>query len=174
VLCQVITSALLIAAAATLGGSRLDTVGRIERAFTATLGAAIGHGVFILGLSGSALVATIVVCLSLAWSVGEALGVKHSLEHEPAEAPWFYGALILMLMLGGAIVASGVNLVALSIAAGVVNALLLPPLLFALHRLSRIALPPAARPGAASAACATVAFAVVAAVALYAGIGGLW
>jgi Mn2+/Fe2+ NRAMP family transporter len=174
VLCQTITAALLIAAAATLGGAGpLASVGAIEHAFTATLGATIGHAVFILGLSGSALVATIVVCLSLAWSVGEVLGVRHSLEHEPSQAPWFYGALIAMLALGGGIVASGVNLVALAVAAGVLNAVLLPPLLFVLYRLTRIALPPALRPRGIYAAVATAAWATVAAVALYAGIAGL-
>jgi Mn2+/Fe2+ NRAMP family transporter len=182
VLCQTITSALLIAAAATLGssdggggggGAALATVGQIERAFTATLGGTIGHGIFVLGLSGGSLVATIVVCLTLAWSVGEVLGVRHSLEHEPSRAPWFYSVLILMLALGGASVASGINLVSLSVAAGVLNALLLPLLLLFLHRLSRIALPPPLRPRGAYAAFAAAAFAIAAAVALYSGIGGL-
>lgn len=174
VLCQTITSALLIAAAATLGsGGALRTVGQIERAFTATLGPALGRFVFVLGLSGSALVATIVVCLTLAWSVGEVLGVQHSLEHEPIRAPWFYGALTLTLALGGAIVAAGIDLVGLSIAAGVLNALLLPPLLFVLHRLTQTALPPALRPRGLYRGCSTAAFAIVAAVALYAGLAGL-
>jgi Mn2+/Fe2+ NRAMP family transporter len=174
VLCQTITSALLIAAAATLGGGgALATVGQIERAFTATLGGATGHFVFILGLAGSALVATIVVCLTLAWSVGEVLGVQHSLEHEPGKAPWFYGALIVTLAAGGAIVASGVDLVRLSLAAGVLNALLLPLLLFYLHRLGRVALPAAAQPRRLYAASAGIAFVIVAGVSLYAAIGGL-
>jgi Mn2+/Fe2+ NRAMP family transporter len=174
VLCQTITSALLIAAAATLGnGGALATVGQIERAFTEALGGAIGHYIFILGLSGSALVATIVVCLTLAWSVGEVLGVQHSLEHEPAQAPWFYGAMIAMLASGGAIVASWVNLVSLAIAAGVLNALLLPLLLYYLHRLELLALPRHLRPRSIYAACTAATFAIAAGVAFYAGIGGL-
>ena len=40
------------------------------------------------------------------------------------QAPWFYAAFTLILLLGGGLVASGVN--RLSIAMGVVNALLLP------------------------------------------------
>jgi len=67
-----------------------------------------------------------VVCLTLAWTVGEVLGVHHSLEHQPLQAPWFYGSLALILAAGGSLVASGVNLISLSVAAGVVNALLLP------------------------------------------------
>jgi Mn2+/Fe2+ NRAMP family transporter len=175
VLCQVITSALLIAAAARLGGrGGLASVGQIEHAFTATLGTAIGHGIFILGLSGSALVATIVVCLTLAWSVGELLGVQRSLEHHPGQAPWFYRALIAMLAAGGAIVSSGVNLVSLALAAGVLNVLLLPLLLFYLDRLTRLALAPELRPTRVYAVCATAAFIIIAGVALYAGIGGLF
>jgi Mn2+/Fe2+ NRAMP family transporter len=123
VLCQAITSAHLIAAGATLAnGTKLDTVAQIEAAFTATLGAGSGHMVFILGLTGSALTAAIVVCLTLAWSVGEALDARHSLDHHPAQAPWFYGALALMLTAGGTMVTAGVNLVSLSVAAGVLNA----------------------------------------------------
>ena len=174
VLCQTITSALLVAAAATLGrGGALTTVGQIERAFTATLGGAIGHGIFILGLSGSALVATIVVCLTLAWSVGEVLGVEHSLEYEPGRAPWFYGGLIGMLALGGGLVASGVDLVRLSVGAGVLNALLLPLLLLFIHRLARVALPPELRLRGLAGAAAALAFVIVGGLALYAVVGGL-
>ena len=130
VVCQAITSALLIAAGATLSArGALHSVAEIETAFTVTLGGAFGRVVFVLGLTGSALTATIVVCLTLAWSVGEAFGVGSSLDHSPAQAPWFYGAMAAMLAGGGALVASGANLVSLSIAAGVANAVLLPVVL---------------------------------------------
>ncbi len=174
VLCQTITSALLIAAGATLGGgAKLDTVPQIETAFTATLGPAIGRAVFILGLSGGALVATIVVCLTLAWSVGEVLGVQHALERHPRQAPWFYGSLSLMLVAGGALVASGVDLVSLSIAAGVLNALLLPLVLGLLYRLARTALPEALRLRGSYAVLVALAFLIISGVGLYAGLAGL-
>ncbi|MBV8735727.1 MAG: divalent metal cation transporter [Alphaproteobacteria bacterium] len=174
ILCQTITSALLIAAAAMLGkGQPLNTVAEIETAFTATLGAATGHVIFVLGLSGSALVATIVVCLTLAWTVGDVLGVRHSLEHRPKDAPWFYGSLTLMLAAGGALVASGVNLVQLSVAAGVLNALLLPVVLGFLYLLARSVLPDSLRLKGIYAAVAAVAFLVAGAVGIYAGAAGL-
>ena len=174
VLCQTITSALLIAAGATLGnGGTLNTVAQIETAFTATLGPAIGRAIFILGLSGGALVATIVVCLTLAWSVGEVLGVRHSLEHHPRQAPWFYGSMAVMLVVGGALVASGIDLVSLSIAAGVLNALLLPVVLGFLYRLARTALPEPLRLRGAYAAVVAVAFLVVSGVGIWAGVGGV-
>jgi hypothetical protein len=174
VLCQTITSALLIAAGATLGGGgALNTVAQIETAFTATLGPAIGRAIFVVGLSGGALVATIVVCLTLAWSVGEVLGVRHSLEHHPRQAPWFYGSMAVMLAAGGALVASGIDLVSLSIAAGVLNALLLPVVLGFLYRLARTALPEPLRLRGAYAVVVAVAFLVVSGVGVWAGIGGL-
>jgi hypothetical protein len=175
VLCQTITSALLVAAGATLStGAKLNTVAQIETAFTATLGPAVGRAVFILGLSGGALVATIVVCLTLAWSVGEVLGVQHSREHHPRQPPWFYRSLALMLVAGGALVTSGFDLVSLSIAAGVLNALLLPIVLGVLYGLARTALPEPLRLRGAYAAVVALAFLVVAGVGLYAGIAGLF
>ena len=175
VLCQTITSALLIASGAMLGkGHPLTTVAEIETAFTATLGATTGHVIFVLGLSGSALVATIVVCLTLAWTVGEVLGVRHSLDHQPKDAPWFYGSLTLMLAAGGALVASGVNLIRLSVAAGVLNALLLPVVLGFLYLLARMVLPGALQLRGAYAAVAALAFLVAGAIGICAGVAGLF
>ena len=174
VVCQAITSALLIAAGATLSAhGALDSVADIETAFTATLGAAFGHVVFVLGLTGSALTATIVVCLTLAWSVGEAFGVGRSLDHSPAQAPWFYGAMALLLAAGGALVASGANLVRLSIAAGVANAVLLPVVLGFLFFLARTALPEPLRLRGLYAVATAFAFLTVAGVGVGSAIVGL-
>ena len=56
----------------------------------------------------------------------EVLGLRHSLSESPAQAPWFYGAFAAVLFSGAALVGSGVNLVRLTIAVGVLNTLLLP------------------------------------------------
>lgn len=174
-LCQTITCALLIAAAVTFAdGVALDSVPQIEAAFTATLGFTAGRLVFVLGLSGGALVATIVVCLTLAWTMGEVLGVKHSLEHHPRQAPWFYGVLCVMLGAGGALVASGINLVSLSVAAGVANALLLPLVLGFLHYLARTALPEPLRLRGGYGVLVTAAFVMIAATGLWSAIVGLF
>jgi Mn2+/Fe2+ NRAMP family transporter len=173
VVCQTITSALLIAAGATLSAhGALDSVVDIETAFTATRGSAFGHVVFVLGLAGSALTATIVVCLTLAWSVGEAFGVSRSLGDSPAQAPWFYGAMALLVAAGGALVASGANLVTLSIAAGVANAVLLPVVLGFLYFLARSALPEPLRLRGPYAAATAVAFLTVAGVGVGSAIAG--
>lgn len=84
--------------------------------------------------------ATVVVCLTAAWGLGEVAGYKRSLEHRPREAPWFYGVFSLILIAGGILVTSGADLVKLSVAVQVMNALLLPLVLGFLFLLARKAL----------------------------------
>ena len=93
--------------------------------------------VFALGLSGGALVAAIVVCLTTAWAFGEVLGLRHSLSERSARASWCYGSFTVVLVAGAVLVVSGVNLVRISVAAGVLNALLLPIVLWFLWRMAR-------------------------------------
>ena len=176
ILCQTLQAAVLVAAAATLGkhGTNLDSVPQIAEAFTAVLGDTFGRIVFAVGLSGGALVATIVVCLTAAWTMGEVTGVRHSLEHHPREAPWFYVAFAVMLVAGGAIVCSGVNLVRLSIATGVVNAILLPIVLWFVYRLACTELPESLRLKGSYAKLVGTAFTLAAALSAYAGIAGTW
>jgi len=142
---QIIMAAVLVATAATIGSAKpdtpLDTVQEISDALTPFLGANIGRIVFALGMSGAALVAAIVVSLTAAWGVGEVAGYKRSLSHHPLEAPWFYGIFSVSLLLAGALVASGVDLVALTVGVQVVNALLLPIVLGFLFLLARHSLP---------------------------------
>ncbi len=174
VVCQIITSALLVAAGATLHrGVPLASVAEIETAFTATLGALAGHVIFVLGFTGSALIATIVVCLTFAWAFGELFGFAHSLEHRPGQAPWFYGSLAVMLLAGGGLVASGVNLLRLSVTAGVANALILPVVLGFLWHLARTAPEPDLRLRGGYGALVAFALLLVGGIGLYAGIAGL-
>src|SRR5208282_3716765 len=105
------------------------------------LGTAPGRAVFALGMSGAAMVATIVVSLTAAWGVGEVAGYRRSLADHPLEAPWFYGIFTLCLVLAGILVASGADLVALSVGVQVLNALLLPIVLGFLFALAYRALP---------------------------------
>ncbi len=176
VLTQLIMAAVLVAVAATLGkagGDRaLDTVQEISEAITPFLGTIGGDILFALGMSGAALVATIVVTLTAARTLAELIGVNHSLDHAPAEAPWFYGAYAAALVAGALVVASGVNLVALSVGVQVMNALLLPIVLTFLFLLAR-RLP---KPFKLRGAYAWIVGALVAATTLfgvYAGLAGL-
>ena len=147
--CQILTASVLVAAAATLGAhagiGELDNIPEIAHAFTSALGGAYGRIVFAVALSGCAMVALIVVCLSAAWAAGEAIGRRHSLEHHPAEALPFYAAFTAMLAGAGLVVCSSVSLVRLAIATGVANAVLLPLVLGCLYHLARTELPPRLR-----------------------------
>ncbi|MGD0643213.1 MAG: divalent metal cation transporter [Roseiarcus sp.] len=177
VLTQLIMAAVLVAVAATLGkagGDRaLDTVQEISEAITPFLGKIGGDVLFALGMSGAALVATIVVTLTAARTLAEVLGVNHGLHHEPAEAPWFYGVYAVALVVGAVVVGSGVNLVALSVGVQVMNALLLPIVLTFLFLLA-LRLPDPFRLKGAYAWIAGALIAVTTLFGVYAGIAGLW
>jgi Mn2+/Fe2+ NRAMP family transporter len=177
VLTQVIMAAVLIATAATLQGKThsgaLDTVQQIAQAITPFLGETTGKLLFGLGLSGSALVATIVVTLTAARTLSEVLGVKHSLEHEPLEAPWFYGIYTATLVAGALLVVSGINLVSLSVGVQVMNALLLPIVLGFLYLLAR-RLPEPHRLQGGYAVIVAIVIAASIIFGVYSGISGLW
>jgi len=178
VVTQLIMAAVLVAAAATLGRTHayragsLDTVQQIAHAITPFLGERAGTLMFALGMIGAALVATIVVTLTAARTLGEVLGFEHSLARGVHEAPWFYGTYTTTLVLGGVLVASGVDLVRLSVGVQVMNALLLPLVLGLLFLLARRALPPPHRLQGLHAALVGTAIGVAAGLGLYAGIAG--
>ncbi|OIQ98336.1 divalent metal cation transporter MntH [mine drainage metagenome] len=146
VVTQIVMAAVLVAAAATIGTTNpnapLDTVQQISDTLVPYLGWGVGRAVFVLGMTGAAMVAAIVVALTAAWGVGEVAGYRRSLADHPREAPWFYGILTACLVLAGGLVASNaVNLVNLSVGVEVLNALLLPVVLGFLYALARKALP---------------------------------
>ena len=177
VVTQIIMAAVLVATAATLGtaghAGSLDTVQQISQAITPYLGQVTGKLLFGLGLSGAAVVATIVVTLTAARTLSEVLGSTHSLEHEPHEAPWFYGIYTATLIVGGLIVVSGINLVRLSVAVQVMNALLLPIVLGFLYLLAR-RLPKPYRLQGAYAVLVGIVIASTVIFGLYSGLSGLW
>lgn len=173
---QVIMACVLVATAATLGAAgnhtALDTVAEIAQAIVPFLGATTGKVLFGLGMTGAALVATIVVTLTAARTLGEVLGLKHSLEYEPREAPWFYGFYTAALAAGGILVASGVNLVNLSVGVQVMNALLLPIVLGFLFLLAR-RLPEPYRLGRGYEIVVAITIVLTAGFGVYAGLAGV-
>lgn len=172
--CQIATAAIVIAAAAAFAhqGRALDRVGDIAEAFTSAIGPVAGRIVFVAGLCGGALVAAIVVCLAGAWAFGEVIGAHHSLSESPAKAPWFYAGFTILLLAGGGLVVSGVNLVALAVGAGVLNAVLLPVVLGFLYVSARRDLPTQAQLRGPYAVAVGIVFALASAVGLYAGLMG--
>jgi Mn2+/Fe2+ NRAMP family transporter len=175
VLCQLITAAILIAAAATLrrpDGDGIVDIGEIARALTKALGPLVGTVVFALGLTGSAIVATIVICLALAWTLSD-LGDNSSGRQRPSEAPWFAPAFSGALAVGGLVVVLYPNIIRLAIGAALVNAILLPLILLFLFELARRKLPPELRLGRFEAPIVGCLFLLTGGLSLACGIAGL-
>jgi len=81
------------------------------------------------------------VSLAGAWGVGEALGVKKSLNLRFGEAKGFYSAFILANLIGAGVVLSGISLTSLTLNIELLNALVLPLVLGFLLLIERAALP---------------------------------
>ena len=177
-LTQVVMAAVLIVAASTLwAGHRsppLNTVGQVAQALTPFLGPLLGHTLFGLGLLGAAMVAAIVVALAAAWGFGEVTGYKHSLEHHPLEAPWFYIVFSVGVTGGALIVALVPDLVALSVGVEVMNALLLPLVLGFLVALALKALPREHRPRGVYLGVVLAVVIATSALGVYGGVSGLF
>ena len=176
VVTQLIMAAVVMATAATLGKTGIvhpmNTVQDIAQAITPFLGVEVGTALFALGLIGAALVATIVVTLTAARTLGEVMGYKYSLEYHPREAPWFYCVYTVALCLGGLLVTSGVDLVKLSVGVQVMNALLLPIVLGFLYLLAKHALPEPFRLGKIYSRIVACVIAITVIFGLYAGLSG--
>ncbi|MGA8379731.1 MAG: divalent metal cation transporter [Stellaceae bacterium] len=184
VVTQLIMAAVLVATAATLGKAgaggnpggvgNLESVGEMADALTPFLGPMASRVIFGLGVTGAAMVAAIVVSLACAWGFGEVAGYKHSLEHRPLEAPWFY-VVYTVAVVGGAILVDQVpDLVSLNVAVEVMNALLLPLVLGFLVALAMRALPREHRLRGAYRWIVIGLSSLVAALGVYGGIAGIW
>jgi Mn2+/Fe2+ NRAMP family transporter len=177
VLTQLLTAAVLVAAAATLGSgdkpASLGSVGEISRALSPILGEGAGRLVFSLGVLGAAMVAAIVSSLALAWGVGEVAGYRHSLEYRPLEAAWFYGAYAACVIGAAALVWWVRDLVWLNIGAQVLNAFLLPMVIGFLVALATRTLPQSLRPRGFYLWALIVISAAVSALGLVGGLAGL-
>lgn len=184
IITQIIMAAALIMMAATVGqphlnqvhpNAPLETVQEISHALVPYLGSVTAKIIFSLGMIGAASIAAIVVSLTAAWGLGEITGYKRSLEHHPKEAPWFYLTYILVLILGGFLVASHwINLVSLSVGVNVMNALLLPIVLGFLFLLSRKALPEKYKLKGLYAWVVGLALLITASFGVYGGISGIF
>ena len=143
---QVVMGAVLILAAATLGGSNgtgaaLTDIQQIADALEPVVGSFAGKILFGVGVTSSALVAAIVVSLAISWAFGEVMGVSCSLNCTWRQAPVFYGFYCGGIVAAALIVLANLPLVALTIAVEVMNSLLLPIVLGFLLALGWKSLP---------------------------------
>jgi NRAMP (natural resistance-associated macrophage protein)-like metal ion transporter len=145
ILTQLLTAAVLVAAAATLGAqgapSALASVGEISTAFGQLLDGEMARSLFSAAVLGAALVSAIVSSLALAWGVGEVAGYRRSLECHPFEARWFYSVYAVCVIGSAGLVWLVPDLVWLNIAAQVLNAFLMPLVVGFLVALAIKALP---------------------------------
>jgi len=177
VISQAVMAAVLIAAAASIGkahaAASLNSVADITKMLVPALGPHIGRLVFGLGIIGAGMVAAIVASLASAWGFGEVTGYRHSLEHHPLEAPWFYG-IYAAAVIGGAVIVDVVpDLVALNVGVEVMNALMLPLVLGFLVALAFKALPPEHRLRGPYAWVVVVVSVLTAGLGVYGGISGV-
>jgi Mn2+/Fe2+ NRAMP family transporter len=179
IIAQGVMAAVLIAAAATIGKvhahaaqASLNSIGDITKLLVPVLGPDVGRVVFGFGTIGAGMVAAIVVSLASAWGFGEVTGYRHSLEHHPLEAPWFYG-IYAVAVIGGAVIVDLVpDLVALNIGVQVMNALMLPLVLGFLVLLAFKALPAEHRLKGAYAWLVVAVSMLTAGLGVYGGITG--
>ncbi len=150
VLTQLLTAAVLVAAAARLSGPHgqqsLQSVGEISNALTSELGQRAGQMIFGAGVLGASLVAAIICSLALAWGLCEVTGRSRSLDGRRSRSPWFYGVYALAVAFSALVVEFVPDLVWLNVAAQVVNAVMLPLVIGLLIVISVKALPPGRRP----------------------------
>lgn len=176
-LTQILTAAVLVAAAATLGSGgenvQINGIGDISAALTPMLGVKAAHLVFSIGVLGASMVAAIVSSLALAWGFGEVLGYRRSLENHPLQTPWFYVPYALCIAGSAILVGVAPNLVWLNIGAQVVNAFILPVMIVALIALATRSLPKAQRLKGGYLWLLICVGTVVCAVGLYGGVLGL-
>jgi len=176
VLCQIITAAILITGAAGLRGSAggIGSVGDIAQALSMWLGPFVGRTVFALALVGSAMSATIVICLALAWTIGEIGGESHRRTAPPSATRRLAALFSVVLLVGASIVWLAPDMVGLAIGAAVVNAFLLPLVLVILLALARKTLPPALRLGRIEAPLVGALLVGTSALALVCGVLGFF
>lgn len=148
VLTQLVMIAVLVATATAVHGhGSLKTVGQLAAAFTGLLGGTTGRLVLALGLTGAALLASVVVSLAAAWAVAEVAGTDRSLNEKPRQAPLFYGLYAAAITLGATLVLTSHSLVRLAVEVEILNALLLPLALGFLVLLAFRVLPREHAPG---------------------------
>lgn len=142
---QVIMGCVLILTASTIGRTNpntpLENVQQIANALIPFLGTVMGKLLFAIGLTGAALIASIVVSLATSWAFGEVLKVPCSLNCTWKEAPIFYGLYCGAILLASILALVGIPLVSLTIAVEVMNTLLLPIVLGLLLALGWKVLP---------------------------------
>jgi Mn2+/Fe2+ NRAMP family transporter len=123
---NVVAMAIIVATAATIGGSGpLTSAAHAARALRPAAGAA-AEVLFGLGLLGASALAAAVVPLSTSYAVAEAIGVERSVSSSFRRAPLFLGLFTAQILIGGAVVLVPGNLISLIINTQVLEGVITP------------------------------------------------
>lgn len=96
----------------------------------APLAGVYANWLFAFGLLGASLLAAVILPLSTAYAVCEALGYPHGISKKYAQAPEFFLIYTLLIVLGaGVVLIPQLSLYHMMIAAQILNGVLLPPVL---------------------------------------------
>ena len=126
VFANVISMAIIIATAATIGGSGpLQSAKEAAQALVPVVGDA-AEVLFGIGLLGASALAAAVVPLSTSYALSEALGYERSVSRSFREAPFFMGFFTFIVVVGAAIALLPGNLISLLINMQVLNGLITP------------------------------------------------
>jgi NRAMP (natural resistance-associated macrophage protein)-like metal ion transporter len=126
---SLIAMSILIATAATIGGSGpLTSASDAAQALEPVAGAG-AETLFAIGLLGASLLAAAVVPLSTAYGVAEAVGAERSVSRRFREAPLFLGLFTAQVVIGAAVALIPGNLIDLLITMQVLNGIITPVIL---------------------------------------------
>jgi Mn2+/Fe2+ NRAMP family transporter len=138
-LSNVISFFIVVACAATLFANNIpiQTAADAARALAPIVGGEWPRILFAVGLFNASAVGAVVVPLSTAYAVTEAIGSESGLGRRIREAPLFIGIFSALLLVATLVVMlPGINLVRLILVAQVLNGLLLPVILFLMLRIA--------------------------------------
>lgn len=126
---SLIAMSILIATAATIGGSGpLTSASEAAKALEPVAGAG-AETLFAIGLLGASMLAAAVVPLSTAYGVAEAVGAERSVSRRFREAPLFLGLFTAQVVIGAAIALIPGNLIDLLITMQILNGIITPVIL---------------------------------------------
>jgi Mn2+/Fe2+ NRAMP family transporter len=126
---NVISMTIIIATAATIGGSGpLSSASEAARALEPAVGSA-AETMFAIGLLGASLLAAAVVPLATAYALAEAIGVERSVSRRFRDARLFLGLFTAQIVIGAAVALVPGNLIDLLLNTQFLNGLITPILL---------------------------------------------
>ena len=135
---NVVALAIMVATAATLfqHGIAVDDASQAARALEPLAGS-LAESLFAVGLLGACLLAAPVLALTTAYSVTEALGVEKGISQDFRRAPVFMGLFTGMIVLSMSLaLLPGIPFTSTLLLIQVIDALVLPVVLFSLLRLT--------------------------------------